>query len=340
MQGTGGEVIAGMGHNKPPLSKAELELAFRERTRADRITDSTPFDLKWQWEVWLSDLPSSAMLVAFAIRIYANQDGTKSHPSLDTLAMMTKLSRRHVQDSLKLIEKQLVRKTAGAGRAANRYTLIIPSETLQELATVIDIRSRAPRASQDDGSRAPDASQADFVAGHPVPHKPVVGQMEDRSRARGALDITRDITENKQASLREGSIGKAAAVLAAGIAVAVVPVAAAAHPIEHVRAGPAGESGGTNAATEMIIAKVAKWIDPWRPDYQTARNWLGSTITMFSESVVRAAFVDMETKMASGEVIPKPLKLFTKICQGKQENQTTQRDDPTAKYRKFYDGVL
>jgi hypothetical protein len=271
MQGTGGELAPPpAGHNRPPLTKAELEQAFRERTRADRITESTPFDLKWQWEVWLSDLPSSAMLVAFAIRIYANQDGTKSHPSLDTLAMMTKLSRRHVQDSLKLIEKTLVRKTAGAGRAPNRYALIIPGETLQELATVIDIRSRAPRASQDDRNRAPGASQDDSVVGHPVPHKPVVGQIQDRSRAPGAPDITRDITR-KGEHPREGSIGKVASLVAAGMT-AMAPLAAAAqpHPVEQVMQDVAECWQNQKARMAAELSRYEKqaqreiWITPTR----------------------------------------------------------------------------
>ena len=216
-----------IGHNSRP-TREELELAFKERTRAQRIKDDTPFDLRWQWEVWLSELPPTAKLVAFAIRIYANPDGSGSRPSLDTLEQLTGLSRRCIQDNLRLIEQRFVGKEQGKGRTPNRYTLIIPGETLQELAKVIDIRSRAEIATQSPRSEAASNPQDGDVAGQSLPHETVVGQTRDRSRLLVAPDITIDLTKNKKGDApRDGSIAKVASALAAGIAATIVPAAAA-----------------------------------------------------------------------------------------------------------------
>jgi hypothetical protein len=89
---------------------------------------------------------------------------------------------------------------------------------------------------------------------------------------------------------------------------------------------PAGAGGrvsqdeieGLNEATLTIQTKIAKWIRPFEPDYRTARNWLSSTIQLFGSDAVKEAFAIMETKMASGDVVGAPLKLFTKICQEKK----------------------
>ena len=231
-------MLATIGHNSK-LSREELEFAFKERTREQRIKENTPFDLRWQWEVWLSGLPATAKLVAFAIRIYGNSDGSRSHPSLDILEQLTGLSRRCIQDNLKLIERGFVRKESGKGRAANIYSLVIPGETINELAKVIDMRSRATIAPLDDRSGATSAFLDDSVVGQPLPHKPVVGQMLDRSRATAAPHITRDITKKEKKG--DGPpFAKIASAVAAGITASITPAAAAPpHPSEQVLHAPA-----------------------------------------------------------------------------------------------------
>jgi hypothetical protein len=226
------------------LTREELETAFKERTRAQRINENTPFDLRWQWEVWLSNLPPNAKLLAFAIRIYGNPDGSGSHPSLNTLEQLTGLSRRCIQDNLRLIEFTFVGKERGKGRAPNRYTLAIPGETLHELAKVIDFHSRATVAPIEGRSEATSSPQSESVAGQPLPHNPVVGQIDNRSRLLVAPNITKDITEEEK---RKGppassALGKLAVSIAAGFTVAT-PAAAASSPVmpptEQVHEAPA-----------------------------------------------------------------------------------------------------
>lgn len=190
-----------IGHSACP-AKEDDELSFRERTRMQRIKENTPFDLRWQWEVWLSDLPSSAKLVAFAIRIYSDRAGASSNPSIETLQLLTGFSRNTVLAAIRELGKtELVRKEIGAGRARNSYALVIPQQTLSELANVIDIRSGSviePLRNTGSGSTiapqgrsgSPDEPQGVV---QPLHHNDVVVQWADRSGSTSEPNLTRDI---------------------------------------------------------------------------------------------------------------------------------------------------
>lgn len=234
---------ARIGHNSRP-SREELELAFRERTRAQRIKDDTPFDLKWQWEVWLSDLGPNGKLVAFAIRIFGDGDGSACRPSIETIMQMTGLSRQTVVKQLKLLEKALlIIAERGKGRGGNAYTLDIPQRTITELATVIDIRNGLPiRPDQDGNSLAsrPLAAENGLTSGLLAEtngltirlNASVNSLVGDGNSLLARPDLTIDLTKNKKGEApREGSIAKVASALAAGIAATITPAAASA-PID------------------------------------------------------------------------------------------------------------
>jgi uncharacterized protein YdaU (DUF1376 family) len=89
---------------------------------------------------------------------------------------------------------------------------------------------------------------------------------------------------------------------------------------QSVAAGGLDHIEGLNGSSSLMRTRVAKWLNPYQPDYRTAQTWLTSTVALFGEGVVRDAFADMETKIASGDVVASPLKLFTAICQGKKNN--------------------
>lgn len=84
---------------------------------------------------------------------------------------------------------------------------------------------------------------------------------------------------------------------------------------------PLDEIEGLNGATLIVQTKIAKWINPYQPDYRTARQWLSNTVQMFGSDAVKEAFAVMETKMASGDVVGAPLKLMAKICQEKKRER-------------------
>lgn len=229
--------------NNSKLTREELEAAFKERTRAQRITENTPFDLKWQWEVWLSDLSPNGKLVAFAVRIFATHTGAASRPSIESLAQLTGLSRPTVITQLKAIQKELLLTAErGKGRAASNYNLVIPDRTVAEIATVIDIRSGQPIRPLDDRSSQPVLPQNDSVAVKPLDHYDRSSQIGDRSSKAALPDITKDITEEEKGRGAETAFGKIAASIAVGFGIAT-PAAAASPPvppiIEQVREAPA-----------------------------------------------------------------------------------------------------
>jgi hypothetical protein len=210
--------------NNSKLTREELEAAFKQRTRDQRITENTPFDLRWQWEVWLSDLTPNAKLVAFAVRIFASQTGGDSRPSIDSLVQLTGLSRQTVVTQLKAIQKELLLTAErGKGRASSTYTLVVPQRTIAEISTVIDIRSGLPVRPLDDRSSLPDRPQSDSVAVHPLDQNDRSSLISDRSSLPIRPDITKDITT---------TLNRAASVVAVGIATAMgsMPVAAAQPP--------------------------------------------------------------------------------------------------------------
>lgn len=217
--------------NNSKLSREELEAAFKERTRAQRITENTPFDLRWQWEVWLSDLTPNGKLVALAVRVFASNTGADSRPSIDVLVRLTGLSRQTVVTQLVVIEKALlIVATRGKGRGGNSYTLVVPERTTTEIATVIDFQnSLAARRLTEENSLA----SRPFPKKNSPPVRPlndVNSLIGDGNSLAGRLHLTRDITEEEKGRGRTGALGKLAVSIAAGFTVAT-PAAAASPPV-------------------------------------------------------------------------------------------------------------
>lgn len=154
---------------------------FQERTRDQRIKDNTPFDVRWQWEVVLSELSAASIAVAFVVRLYADKNGECSSPSLDAIQHATKLSRNTVLNALHELNRLgLISRHVGVGRTRNSYSLVIPSQTLTELATVYDIRSGSVIEPQG-RSGSPTEPLEEAVVVHPLNHKAVVVQSGGRS---------------------------------------------------------------------------------------------------------------------------------------------------------------
>lgn len=74
---------------------------------------------------------------------------------------------------------------------------------------------------------------------------------------------------------------------------------------------------GLNGATVLMQMRIAKWMNPYAPKHQEARQWLTSTVALFGSDVVRDAFASVEAKEANGEIVGSPIKLMTAICQQK-----------------------
>lgn len=195
-----------IGHNSKVLRQDAIA-KFKAKTREDRIGENTPSDLRWQWEVWLSDLSPNGKLVAFAIRIYADNNGGKSRPSIDTLVMLTGLSKRTVIDQLKAIERLLlIAIDKGSGRATNSYVLVIPDKTLSELSAACSGATIIPLEPRSGASGKP---QRDSVVVQEAHHKSRSGANSDRSGAPAAPDIT-NITTKLESNARELDLKKLA----------------------------------------------------------------------------------------------------------------------------------
>lgn len=253
------------------LTRDELEAAFKQRTRDQRIAENTPFDLRWQWEVWLSDLTPNGKLVAFAVRIFASSTGSDSRPSIESLVQLTGLSRQTVVTQLKAIQKELLLTAErGKGRASSTYTLIVPERTIAEIATVIDIRSGLPVRPIEDRSSLPTRPQSDPVAVQPLDHNDRSSLIPDRSSLPVRPDITRDIT-----TVVDRAAAIAAAVIASGVAAA--PLAAApTEPPAIVR--PASEISGKELIDRLQDAG-GRALNLTKPIFHIAevpRNWLAA----------------------------------------------------------------
>jgi hypothetical protein len=369
-------MTATIGHNSKAF-KEEAELSFREKTRAQRIKENTPFDLRWQWEVWLSDLSSSAMLVAFAIRIYADRSGSSSNPSIETLQRLTKLSRNTVLTAIRELGKtDLVRKEIGAGRARNSYSMAIPDQTVREIAEIIDFRSGSviePQASRASSSMdEPQARSGSLTEPkevvQPLNHKPVVVQSLDRSGSTIEPDLTKDITENKKgdALTRDpapsGSmLGKAVAAIATGLAATALPAAATpVTPPSHVSQSP--HECWLNGKAQMEAA-----MSPYerRAQFQVWVTPMGviEVAGEFREELLREyPLVDLKCGLATASTNVNPghgainamkairrqfgfsqqdAEVKEKREKARQEKMAaTRQESREPDYRKFYEGAL
>lgn len=293
---------ASIGHNSK-LTKQELEHAFRVRTREQRIKENTPFDIRWQWEIWLSELSSSAMLVAFAIRIYADKDGTQSSPSIEALQYLTKQSRNTVLAAIREIGRlDFIRKEIGKGRARNTYQLTIPDRTIGEFANIFDIRSGAVIEPVE--SRSGSVSEPQAMV-QPVNHKPVVVQSGPRSGSTIEPNITSNITRKERGEpQRENSISKVAAAVAAGMT-ATVPMAAAAHaPAEQVHECPA--ECWQNSKAQMAAAMNASEARAQKQIWLTGTGMLQVTGEFKAELLETYPLVDLVSGLSAACTNVKP----------------------------------
>lgn len=265
-----------IGHNSR-ATPAEKQLAFREKTRSQRIKENTPFDLRWQWEVWLSDLSPNGKLVAFAVRIFASSSGEDSKPSIDALVHLTGLSRQTVVNQLKNLEKQLlIIAERSKGRGGNVYTLRIPERTIEELANVIDFENSlaARRLSDENGQPAGLFQETNGLSAGPLKGgNSLIGDGNSLADRRDITNIT--TTQNLAREDQKPSSSKVAAI-AASLMVATVPYlpAVAAEPSPVVKADrteipyaelkqklmeAGGEAIGTAAGLELL-SMPRSWI--------------------------------------------------------------------------------
>jgi hypothetical protein len=357
--------MAGVGHNSR-LTREELEHAFRERTRAQRIKEETPFDLQWQWEVWLSDLGPHGKLVAFAIRIFGNGDGSACRPSIETIMQMTGLSRQTVVNQLRLLEKALlIVAERGKGRGGNAYNLVIPRQTLTELATVVDIRNGLPIRPNHGGNSLPSRP---FTDGNGLPSRLLDetnglsirlnasgnSLIDDGNSLLGRPDLTIDLTKNKKGEVpREGSVAKVASALAAGIAATITPAAAAmpeqSAQVVQVAAEcwqtpKARMDAGTNVYEKRSQAQV--WMTPYgvlevAGEFRAELEREFPLVALRDGLHIAAARVRIaEGALMAMREIRKQFSYLQRDAVEKQKRAESYAKKPDDKYGSIYDGVL
>ena len=95
--------------------------------RVSRITQNTPFALRWQWTLLLSDLPANARLVAMMLRLLGDSDGKCIRPSIETVAAATGLSVSSVKRAIgSLLEAGFLTRGRSKGNAPSIFELAIP----------------------------------------------------------------------------------------------------------------------------------------------------------------------------------------------------------------------
>ena len=100
---------------------------LREKMRIARITQNTPFCLRWQWTLLTSDLSANARLVAMTLRLFGDTEGKGIRPSIETIAAATGLSPRTVQKALtELLNAHFLTGERSAGRTPSRFELALP----------------------------------------------------------------------------------------------------------------------------------------------------------------------------------------------------------------------
>lgn len=90
---------------------------------------------------------------------------------------------------------------------------------------------------------------------------------------------------------------------------------------------------GLNGATDLVIADLARWINPTFPDIVTAQGALRTQIGIHGAPIVKQAYGELKAQMDSGDLISRPIVVLDKICQRiKREgpkaphNRQTQHD--------------
>lgn len=106
------------------------------------------------------------------------------------------------------------------------------------------------------------------------------------------------------------------------------------------------EIEGLNGATVLIERTIAKWMNPYAPDYRCAREWLTNSVKLFGSGVVKDAFASVQGKQASGDLVGQPIKLMTAICQGKANDRQKaagpdiEREKPAGMSDKLWRKIL
>ncbi len=97
--------------------------------------------------------------------------------------------------------------------------------------------------------------------------------------------------------------------------------------------GQPSEITGLNGATALMVSTLARWMSPVTPREREAREWLGNTVQIFGSDVVKAAFADMQSKYAQGDIISRPMVLMTNICRRMESTAQSQKSTGGAKPR-------
>lgn len=89
-----------------------------------------PFVENWRTAIMASSVPSGAKVVGERLSKRGRHDGTSNYPTVATLMLATGLSRRAVQEHLRLLEAAgWIERVRGPGRGrGTEYRLVIPED--------------------------------------------------------------------------------------------------------------------------------------------------------------------------------------------------------------------
>lgn len=83
--------------------------------------------------------------------------------------------------------------------------------------------------------------------------------------------------------------------------------------------------GALNGATAMIVNDIARWINPYVPQYELAHNEVKQAVAAYGDRAVRDGYMDLKADHADGKVRALSVKTFYGFCRVAKE-RAAKRD--------------
>lgn len=255
----------------------------------------------WAWEVARSEAHAYVKLIAHTLRAALKRGQDVVTLSDERLAALCSLSVKTIRKYRKeAVDQGWVDYRHGDGRGkVSEYKMAVPQQTLTELSALLDAIKGSPQKVAPAGVSSEE--KVTTAGGAFEERSPSQRDLIEPEGGNGGATFATDLKEKSpHTPLKENNI----------------------HTSTSEKDAARGlldeEVEGLNGATVLMRTKIAKWLSPYQPDYRTAQGWMTSSVQIYGSDALKEAFAVMETKMASGDVVGAPLKLFAKIAQEKR----------------------
>jgi uncharacterized protein YdaU (DUF1376 family) len=87
---------------------------------------------------------------------------------------------------------------------------------------------------------------------------------------------------------------------------------------KHAAGGP-DEIAGLNGSTSLIVGTFAGWLNPYVPDFDTARRVITKSVALYGDRSVRDGFAELDADISDGKIRLPTAKMFFGYCRTAQE---------------------